>query len=106
MHILLTGSLGNISKPLAATLIQKGHAVTVVSSHDDRKKEIEALGGKAAIGSLEDAAFLTDSFRGADAVYLMVPPIMPYRITGLITTISAKAIKQPSKKPALNGWCN
>jgi uncharacterized protein YbjT (DUF2867 family) len=74
MHIVLTGSLGNISKPLAAALIQKGHAVTVISSHDDRKKEIEALGGKAAIGSLEDAAFLTDTFRGADAVYVMVPP--------------------------------
>jgi len=32
MNIVLTGSLGNISKPLAQDLIAKGHSVTVISS--------------------------------------------------------------------------
>ncbi|WP_201978359.1 NAD(P)H-binding protein [Hymenobacter rubidus] len=74
MKIILTGSLGNISKPLATALVQQGHAVTVISSKPDRQAEIEALGAVAAIGKVEDVAFLTATFTGADAVYLMVPP--------------------------------
>ncbi len=74
MKIVVTGSLGNISKPLTQELIQKGHDVTVISSNPEKKLEIEAIGAVAAIGSLEDAAFLTETFTGADAVYTMVPP--------------------------------
>lgn len=71
MKITLTGSLGNIGNPLAKALVQKGHSVTVISSKAERQKEIEALGAKAAIGTIEDAEFLTKNFTGADAVYLM-----------------------------------
>jgi len=74
MKITLTGSLGNIGKPLAKLLIAAGHQVTVVSSKADKTAEIEALGAKAAIGSIADADFLTKAFTGADVVYTMVPP--------------------------------
>jgi len=74
MKIIVTGSLGHISKPLTQELIQKGHDVTVVSSKADKQQEIEALGAKAAIGSVENVDFLTAIFTGADAVYTMVPP--------------------------------
>jgi hypothetical protein len=46
----------------------------VVSSKAQRKKDIEALGATAAIGSVEDVHFLTSAFAGADAVYCMLPP--------------------------------
>jgi uncharacterized protein YbjT (DUF2867 family) len=71
MNIVLTGSLGHISKPLTQILIEKGHTVTVISSKAERQKEIEALGAKAAIGTMQDLDFLTKSFTGADIVYLM-----------------------------------
>jgi len=74
MKIVVTGSLGHISKPLTQELIQTGHAVTVISSNPEKQKEIEALGATGAIGSLEDVEFLTTTFTGADAVYTMVPP--------------------------------
>lgn len=74
MKIIITGSLGHISKPLTEELVQKGHAITVISSKAEKQKDIEALGATAAIGSLEDASFLTATFTGADAVYTMVPP--------------------------------
>ncbi|MET4083799.1 uncharacterized protein YbjT (DUF2867 family) [Pedobacter sp. UYP30] len=74
MKIVVTGSLGNISKPLTIELVQKGHSVTVISSKADRQKDIEALGAKAAIGSITDAKFLSSAFQGADIVYLMEPP--------------------------------
>ena len=71
MNIVLTGSLGNISKPLTQELVQKGYSVTVISSKEERRKEIEALGAKAAIGTIQDLEFLTQTFKGADIVYLM-----------------------------------
>lgn len=74
MNITLTGSLGNISKALAVELITKGHSVTIISSQAARKKEIEALGAKAAIGSITDTDFVTRAFTDADAVYCMEPP--------------------------------
>ena len=74
MNIILTGSLGNISKPLARALLQKGNSVTVISSNADRQQEIAALGAKAAIGSMLDPRFLSETFAGADIVYLMQPP--------------------------------
>ncbi len=74
MKTIITGSLGHISKPLTETLVQKGHAVTVISSKPEKQADIEALGATAAIGSVEDADFLTATFTGADAVYTMLPP--------------------------------
>lgn len=74
MKYVVTGSLGNISKPLAEKLIAAGHSVTVVSSNQERSEEIILMGAQAAIGSVEDVAFLTRTFTGADAVYTMVPP--------------------------------
>ena len=74
MKIILTGSLGHIGKPLTQELVQKGHAVTVISSNPERQKDIEVLGATGAIGSVEDAEFLKNVFNGADAVYTMVPP--------------------------------
>ena len=74
MKYVVTGSLGNISKPLAEKLVAAGHSVTIISSKAEKIAQIEALGAKAAIGSVEDIGFLTKTFTGADAVYTMVPP--------------------------------
>jgi uncharacterized protein YbjT (DUF2867 family) len=74
MNIVVTGSLGNISKPLTKELVQKGDKVTVISSNPEKQKDIEALGATAAIGSLEDVDFLVSTFSDADALYCMVPP--------------------------------
>lgn len=74
MKIVVTGSLGHISKPLTQVLVQKGHHVTVISSNPEKQKDIETLGALAAIGSLEDVDFLAKTFVGADAAYCMVPP--------------------------------
>lgn len=74
MNITISGSLGNIGRPLAKSLLNEGHQVTVISSRAERKQEIEQLGAKAAIGVVGDAGFLTSAFRGADAVYAMTPP--------------------------------
>lgn len=109
MKIVLSGSLGNISKPLTIGLVEKGHHVTVISSRPERKKDIEALGGAAAIGSIDDTSFLVNTFSGADAVYTMVPPnnyfdhsldlIAYYQKVG---AAYAEAIKQTGVKRLVN----
>ncbi len=74
MKYVITGSLGNISKPLAEALIKAGNDVTVITSKQENVKAIETMGAKSAVGSVEDVAFLTKTFAGAEAVYTMVPP--------------------------------
>jgi uncharacterized protein YbjT (DUF2867 family) len=78
MKIVITGSLGNVAKPLAQQLINEGHDITVISSNESKKSEIETLGAKAAIGSITDLDFLVNTFNGADAAFLMTPPNMGF----------------------------
>lgn len=102
MKIIITGSLGNVAKPLAQQLITEGHEITIVSSNENKKNEIEALGAKAAIGSITDLDFLVQTFEGADAAFLMTPPNMG-GINIVENTINAgrnyaEAIKQTGVK--------
>ncbi|RRG17609.1 hypothetical protein D3P96_06555 [Weissella viridescens] len=72
MQITLTGSLGHISRPVAEQLVADGHEVTIITRNEKRKADIEAMGAKAAVGSIEDLDFLIEQFRNQDAVYLML----------------------------------
>ena len=75
MKYVITGSAGNISKPLALQLLKAGHEVTVIARNAANLSVLTEAGAKAAIGSVEDVTFLTETFTGADAVYTMVPPV-------------------------------
>lgn len=72
---VITGSLGNISKPVVASLVKAGHEVAVITSNAARVKDIEALGAKALVGSIQDQAFLDNALKGAEVVYTMIPPV-------------------------------
>jgi uncharacterized protein YbjT (DUF2867 family) len=74
MKVIVTGTLGNIGKPLTQALTQKGYQVIGINYIKKKQIEIEALGATAAIGSIEDVDFLAATFAGADVVYTMVPP--------------------------------
>jgi uncharacterized protein YbjT (DUF2867 family) len=74
MKYVITGGAGHISKPLAEKLLEAGHQVTVIGRSAENLKPLTDKGATAAIGSVEDIAFLTQAFTGADAVYTMVPP--------------------------------
>ncbi|MCJ8211934.1 NAD(P)H-binding protein [Mucilaginibacter sp. RS28] len=106
MKYVLSGSLGNINKPLTEKLIAAGHDVTVISSSEDRKPQIEALGAKAAIGSVTDESFLAETFKGADAVFTLIPPILIDKDwKGYIHSVGKKfanAIKEAGVKKVVN----
>lgn len=72
---VITGSIGHISKPIIEGLVKGGNTVRVITSNNERTSEIEKLGAKAIVGSVHDAAFVKETFKGADVVYTMIPPI-------------------------------
>jgi uncharacterized protein YbjT (DUF2867 family) len=74
MKYVLTGGAGHITQPVAEKLLEAGHIVTVIGRDAAKLKHLTDLGANAAIGTVEDRAFLIQTFAGADAVYLMIPP--------------------------------
>lgn len=74
MKYVITGGAGHISKPLVEHLLAAGQEVTVIGRSAENLKSLTDKGAKAAIGSVDDAAFVQQAFAGADAVYTMVPP--------------------------------
>ncbi|HEX8425951.1 SDR family NAD(P)-dependent oxidoreductase [Hymenobacter sp.] len=73
-HIVVTGATGNIGSALVHTLLQQGHRVTAVARPSQRFDALQAAGATTHPGDLHDTASLTEALRGADAVFLMIPP--------------------------------
>lgn len=106
MKYVITGGAGNISKPLALQLLKAGHQVTVIGRNAANLAELTNAGAEAAIGSVEDLAFLTAIFTGANAVYTMVPPVRTVSDwkahIGQVGRIYAAAIKASGVKYVVN----
>jgi NAD(P)H dehydrogenase (quinone) len=110
MKIIVTGSTGNVSKPLTKLLIDQGHTVTVISSDPKKQSTIESMHATAAIGSIEDPTFLAKTFENADAAYCMIP--MPFTGADPQTYLAkmaanyTQAIKQAAvpRVVAMSGW--
>ncbi|MBS1917360.1 MAG: NAD(P)H-binding protein [Bacteroidetes bacterium] len=106
MKFVITGAAGHISKPLTEKLLAQKHEITVISRSEKNIQPLIAKGAKAAIGSVEDVAFLTKAFTGADAVYTMVPPNMSAtnwkKWIGQIGKNYADAIKASGVKYVVN----
>jgi len=74
MKYVITGGAGHISSPLTEKLLNAGHDVTIIGRSAEKLQALVNKGAKAALGSVEDAAFVKNAFAGADAVYAMIPP--------------------------------
>lgn len=72
--IVITGATGNIGSKITSLLLSRGQRVRCVARTADRLGQLTGKGAEAAPGSLEDTAFLTKAFSGADAVFAMIPP--------------------------------
>jgi uncharacterized protein YbjT (DUF2867 family) len=71
---IITGATGHTGKRISENLLAAGHPVKVISRSTDKVSELVEKGAVPAIGDLADADFLTQTFKGATAIYLMIPP--------------------------------
>ena len=71
--IVITGATGNTGKFAAETLLAKGENVRVIGRDAKRLDPFVRKGAEAFIGAAEDAASMTQAFKGAAAVYLIIP---------------------------------
>jgi uncharacterized protein YbjT (DUF2867 family) len=72
--VTITGATGNIGKALAERLLQSGVKIRAVARNAEKLALLTAKGAEACVGDAENPAFLTEAFRGADAVFAMIPP--------------------------------
>jgi len=71
---VVTGATGNIGKVIAETLLENKKKVRVVGRSAERLQTLVEKGAEAFIGSVTDGAAILRAFRGAQAVFVMVPP--------------------------------
>jgi uncharacterized protein YbjT (DUF2867 family) len=72
--IAITGATGHIGGSLAQQLLAAGRRVRAIARTPDKLAKLAAQGAEVRVGDVQDTAFLTDAFKGADAVFAMSPP--------------------------------
>lgn len=72
--IAVMGASGNTGSVVADELLGAGAKVRVLGRSAARLEPWVRRGAEAAPGDAADAAYLTRAYRGADAVYAMIPP--------------------------------
>lgn len=72
--IVLMGANGHITSKAAPLLLAQRKKIRVVGRNASRLQALRSAGAELAVGDAGDAAFLASAFRGADAVYAMIPP--------------------------------
>jgi uncharacterized protein YbjT (DUF2867 family) len=71
--IVLTGATGRTGRVAAEALRAKGEKVRVVGRDAKKLSPLATLGAEAFVGNVEDVSSMTEAFKGASAVYLVLP---------------------------------
>jgi len=71
---VITGATGNTGKRIAENLLKAGKEVKALGRDATKLQDLAQLGAELGIGDLEDAQFLAEQFKGAEAVYALIPP--------------------------------
>ena len=70
----VTGITGKVGGHVARSLLAQGHKVRAVVRNHAKGDEWAALGCEVSVANIDDAAALTEAFRGVEGVFLMTPP--------------------------------
>jgi uncharacterized protein YbjT (DUF2867 family) len=71
--ITVMGATGHTGRKTAVALLAAGETVRALGRSDGPLAELAARGAEVRKGDAADAAFLAAAFRGADAVYTLLP---------------------------------
>jgi uncharacterized protein YbjT (DUF2867 family) len=71
---VITGATGHTGSVATRILLMRGHKVRVLGRNIDRLRALAADGAEPFVADVTDAQRITEAFRGAQAVYAMLPP--------------------------------
>ena len=71
--ITVMGATGHTGKKITEALLRAGEKVRALGRSESKLAELKSAGAEVFIGDAADAAFLAKAFRGADAVYTLLP---------------------------------
>jgi uncharacterized protein YbjT (DUF2867 family) len=72
--VAVTGITGKVGSRVARGLLAQGQTVRAVVRSRAKGDEWAALGCEVSVACIDDAAAITEAFRGVDAVFLLTPP--------------------------------
>jgi len=70
----IMGATGNIGSKIANILLDKGERIKAISRSGERLQPFVDRGAIAAMGDITDVGILIHAFKGAYAVFAMIPP--------------------------------
>jgi uncharacterized protein YbjT (DUF2867 family) len=70
--IVITGATGHIGSKVTAKLLALGKKVKAIGRNPEKLDALKKAGAITAPGDMNDAAFLTKEFKGAEAVFLII----------------------------------
>jgi len=70
----ITGASGNIGGAIARKLLAQGEEVCVIGRSAERLESLVDIGAKACVADLRDTKAIAKAFKGAKAVFAMIPP--------------------------------
>ena len=68
------GATGHIGHVLTEKLLEKGHAVRALGRDEKKLAALKAKGAQVSSPAFDNASQLTEAFKGADGVFVMIPP--------------------------------
>ena len=71
--ITVMGATGHTGKKITEALLKAGDKVRALGRSESKLAELKSSGAEVLTGDASDAAFLAKAFRGADAVYTLLP---------------------------------
>jgi uncharacterized protein YbjT (DUF2867 family) len=98
---VILGATGNTGSIIADTLLSRGKKVRVVGRDAGRLQRFVRKGAEAFTGDVSDAAALAKAFGGADAAYLLLPPITSREDQERESDAIAKAVAESGLRYAL-----
>jgi uncharacterized protein YbjT (DUF2867 family) len=72
--ITIMGASGNTGRAVAEQLLAAGEKLRVLARSADKLADLKAKGAEVMAGDAADAGYLAQAFKGADAVYTLIPP--------------------------------
>lgn len=71
---VIVGATGNTGSVVVETLLSRKQPVRVIVRSAEKGAGWKAKGAEVAVASLDDVSAITKAFKGANGVYLLVPP--------------------------------